>query len=669
MRAVAVLLVVLAHSGVSALSGGYVGVDVFFVISGYLITNLMLREHERSGRISLLKFYGRRIRRILPASTFALVTVLVASRIVLGDVSRQIFVDGSWAAGFLANWRFAASGVDYFQQGTPPSPLQHFWSLAVEEQFYFVWPVILIGLLAASRQARQPRRFVSAMLAMGLLGSLGFSYLQTNASPTVAYFSSLTRGWELAAGALLALVGAEVKVDAAASHVLRFTGLVAIAASAIAFDETTQFPGLWALIPVLGTLLVIGAGDSASPAHLLNTRPLQFFGDISYALYLWHWVPLSLWIWTQGVEPSLSIAALMFIVATAVAYASTRFLERPIRDAQLFAGRVVPTYVLGAGLVALSLGVSLLAIPAKSQVVHPPTRPSDWASETAAIAAVRLAVNGESASTFDSTITPALDLAPEDQSQAYADGCILDPEVDTPKVDCIYGDPNGTKTVVLWGDSHAAMWLPAVHLWAKQRHLKLQLLAKAACPASEVAVFSQALGRRFLECERNNQRVLTLVQSSSADTVIITSASGNRDILDASGESITDISEQARTWAAGTSEVVQKLRAYGKRVMVIGDNPYLERNPVFCAAANRDALANCGFDLGEKFLLHSSAEELEVEKSGGQYVDVSDFLCAAGRCPLIIAQRMVYLDQWHVTRTYAEYLAGALGQRLDTKVS
>ncbi len=311
LRALAVGVVVLDHVGVGLLEGGFVGVDVFFVVSGFLITTLLLRELVEDGRVRIGAFYARRARRILPAATVVLAAVVVASTLLL-PLTRavRVGVDVVWASLFVGNVRLAREGTDYFTADLPPSPVQHFWSLAVEEQFYVVWPAAL-ALLAAGVVWRSRRRDgrppgagqarvadrvlgpVSVLVVLAWVASFAWSVLLTRAEPSAAYFSTPARAWELATGALLALAAARgLRLPARGRALVATSGLAAIAAAALAYGPGTPFPGWQAAVPVLGTAAVLAAGDAGrahGAARLLTWRPATWLGDISYSLYLWHW--------------------------------------------------------------------------------------------------------------------------------------------------------------------------------------------------------------------------------------------------------------------------------------------------------------------------------------------------------------------------------------------
>jgi peptidoglycan/LPS O-acetylase OafA/YrhL len=293
LRAIAVLAVVLFHAGVPGIRGGYVGVDIFFVLSGFLITGLLLREHQRRGSVSLPAFYARRARRILPAATLVLIVTVLATYYWLGYIRGAVTaLDGRWTAAFAANLRFALQGTDYFGHRMAPSPLRHYWSLAVEEQFYLVWPALLLLTATVARGVALRKKLV-AVLAVIVIGSFGWSVVETRMDPVWAFFSPLTRAWELGIGALLAL--GTTWLRRLPDHLgpwLSWAGLLAVLLSLVLLTSRTAFPGYAAALPVLGTALVIIAGTlrPASGAEaVLGRAPLQWLGKASYSWYLTHW--------------------------------------------------------------------------------------------------------------------------------------------------------------------------------------------------------------------------------------------------------------------------------------------------------------------------------------------------------------------------------------------
>jgi peptidoglycan/LPS O-acetylase OafA/YrhL len=359
LRAIAVLMVVLGHAGVQVVRGGYVGVDVFFVLSGFLITGLLLRDYMRASQISLPDFYARRVRRILPASTLVLVITVAMTFVALGsNRAIRVATDGQWASLFAANVRLIAEGTNYLSAQLPPSPLEHYWSLAVEEQFYLIWPSLL-WLIIAVTGGRRLRPSLAGILAGVIGASLIWSAWQTDRDGTVAYFSPLTRAWELAAGALLAvLVPVLLRFPARLGGVLSIVGVLAIATAGVLFDSDTPFPGVAVALPVGGAFLVLSGGTIAPMRGLeglLAARPLQWLGKRSYAWYLWHW-PLLVIVSARVGHPLSALENVgLCLVALGVAAVSFSLIESPIHHSTRLITRTPWLSVaLGAVLIAAS---------------------------------------------------------------------------------------------------------------------------------------------------------------------------------------------------------------------------------------------------------------------------------------------------------------------------
>ena len=366
LRAVAVLLVVFYHADVPRVTGGFVGVDVFFVISGFVITGLLLRERGSTGRTSILNFYARRVRRILPAATLVIVVAVAASYLMLGYVSGNIVADdGRWAAVFLSNFHFESVGTNYFTSKLPPSPLQNFWSLSVEEQFYVVYPTLFL-VMARMKGRLSLQAKVAIALVVVIIASYWFSVAQTASQPTAAYFSPFTRAWELALGALVAVGTPWLKrIPAQTAALFTWAGLAAIAVAAFTFTAQTPYPGSLVAIPVVGAALVIAGGLVAprlGAEQLLRLGPFQWFGQRSYSLYLWHW-PILI-IAAQYAGHSLSVAdnLLWVLLALGLSIVSYFAVENPLRHWKFLSRSGIRSLCLGAILVGASLGLMAFEI-------------------------------------------------------------------------------------------------------------------------------------------------------------------------------------------------------------------------------------------------------------------------------------------------------------------
>jgi len=408
LRAVAVVLVVLYHLGVGRLAGGYVGVDVFFVVSGFLITGLLLREIEQAGSVSLAGFWARRIRRIVPMATLVtVVTVVVGLALFEGNRARQLVQVGLGAVGFCANLVLDALTGDYLAGVVNPSPLQHYWSLGVEEQFYLVWPLVVYAIVRLARRAWRPTLVVFSALAIA--GSLWASIRHARPGATSGYFLPHTRAWEILVGAVLAIFAVAIgRLPNVLRAALGWAGVLAVVVAAVRFDAETAFPGTAALLPVLGAAAVIVAGDaSGGPVVVLRARPLQYIGGVSFALYLWHW-PLI--VFSEHLYGKADWIGRVAIVAIALLFAevSRLVVENPLRWNRWLSFRPSRSIVAGLTAVALFLGAGLVVLgntAAEGSTVAS-FAPLDPGSTTSVVTTPSVAVTTTAATVTTTTMAP-----------------------------------------------------------------------------------------------------------------------------------------------------------------------------------------------------------------------------------------------------------------------
>ena len=640
LRAVAVGLVVLAHAGVPGLAGGFVGVDVFFVISGFLITGLLLKDAAGGGGIGFTSFYSRRAARILPAATLVIVTTTVVASQVLNAVrAKAVAVDSLWATLFAANVKFGRDGTDYFAADVPPSPLQHFWSLAVEEQFYLLWPALLAVALfwRTRRPARdgRPRQLLRGRVAVVLLVlggvSLWMSLSRTSSNPVGAYFSTFTRAWELAAGALLATVlPAVARLRGPVPAALGWLGLGGIALAAVRFDERTPFPGSAALLPVLATVAVLASGVTTPPGgpHLLLSRqPFRFVGDISYSLYLWHWPLLILAPEALGHRLSARETVVVVLAAVALSAASYHWVENPLRHAAVLTRPHRPrrALVLWPGAVATVVAVALLAPPAApaSAVTHP------RGTEAAALAVQQAVAQGRAKAPIPDGISPAYtDMAASFRNLGE---CGAYHRL-TSKL-CEQGDPAGTKRVVVFGNSHTSMWLPGLRLDAKQAHWRLTPVIKEGCAYSDF--FSTA---ELDDCQPWYDWALAQVDRLKPDLVVVGAF-------------------YRRTWRPGVQQVVEDLKKRAPRVLLMTDAPTVRERPVDCLLKKNANQGSCLWPHGQA---HRDADTMAqdlAKDEGVEFVNTTPWFCYDGSCPSVVSGIATYADTVHVTDAYAAFLA------------
>ncbi|MFD7874773.1 acyltransferase family protein [Streptomyces sp. NPDC059766] len=660
LRAVAVSLVVLSHAGVRGFSGGYVGVDVFFVISGFLITSLLLRELSTTGAISIRKFYARRALRLLPASTLVVLATLAGSWLFLSKVRFEEYAGDAVASALYAvNVRLAAGGTDYLAEGSPPSPFQHFWSLAVEEQFYLLWPLLL---LAGWRLAARRRRGPALPLVVGCLVSFWLSVEVTASSAPWAYFGSHTRFWELGAGALLALAAERLtRLPAAAAAPLTWAGLACVVLAAVRFDTATPFPGYHALLPVLGAWLVLAGG--CAPARgdarlLLATRPLVRLGGLSYGWYLWHWPVLVIVPEALGRPPAGAWALGLCLLALPLAWATLRLVENPVRFHPALRGRPGRALALGGG---LSAGAAVLALTAS---LFPPSVDSgrdavDSRYEIAAAAdpALRLRqLLGTSGTSLPGNLRPALADIKDTRSALYRDGCHVG--YDSTRIpSCVYGDRASDRVVVLFGDSHAAQWFPALDRLARDHRWKLVTLTKSSCKAA--AVTTVRGGRPYSSCDVWRDRAIARIRALRPALVIVSSSDA--------GTPVRPAADPVRQWSDGFRTTFDALAASGARVAVLLDTPWPRTDAVDCAARYPLRLDRCANRLPEAIRDPSRRQAVTdaARSAHATLIDPVPWLCTpAGTCPVLVGDTLVYRDDSHLSEAYAEALAPVLAPHL-----
>ena len=706
MRAIAVLIVIAAHAGLAPLQGGFVGVDVFFVISGYLISRLLFLEASRGETIALGRFYARRARRILPAATLVTLVTLVASVIVLGAIEALAVVyDAAWAAAFAANIHFGHQGVDYFNQEAGPSPLQHYWSLSVEEQFYIVWPLVLLACLVWQRrrhgQGRLPRVPVLLALCMLTAASFGYAAWQTAVNPIGAYFSTPARIWELGAGAILALVGTHL-VAAAGTHLrslLAATGLGLVAVSCLEFGEATAFPGSAALLPVLGTVLILLAGmgteipGSPRPAvtKLLGIAPLRAVGDWSYSLYLWHWPVLILAarMTDRPLDGGQTALALLVILGLSVAtywWVETPFrsapqpisaLEpeqpgRPTRAGRASTLRSLALYPLTLALVATTcLGAGFyLNWQAGEHGNNPAVRLSDYdhrlpggagsleVTDDAALLVEASAQAAKENRPIPSDLTP--DLLKLRADVADVGACDYTQNVSTL---CPGGDPDSDKVLVLIGDSHARAWIPAFDEIAARAGYQTYYLVRPQCTASRVLIAKIYGADPDTDCAAFRDWSLQQINRLGADLVVVSTAPAMKGVY-VDGQLQRTDKQVARQMAAGYDDLFAKLKAEGRRVVLIRDVPRSVSDTGECLDQRHATLGDCIIERDPRSTMMADVSVAAAKRAGVEVVDPTKWFCADGICPPVIGSFIPLRDLQHITSSYARQLAEPLGKAL-----
>lgn len=667
LRAIAVLLVVLYHFWPARLPGGYVGVDVFFVISGFLITGHLMRELEATGRVRLAGFWARRARRLLPASLLVLLfCAVVVSIPYLTPISAlQREVSEIIASTFyVENWYLAITSADYLGHTGDPSTVQHYWSLSLEEQFYAVWPLLLLlaGAIAVRWVGGRRRTVTVATIAVVSAASLALSIVLTATDPAPAYFNTFGRMWEFGVGALIALAPRARVRQAGLSFLLGWGGVAALVYAAFRFDGSTPFPGSAALLPVAGAAAVIAAANTGRwwyPTRILSVRPARFTGDISYSLYLWHWpliviapfVPF----WGLSFGHRVALLVLCFVLA----WLTKRFVEDPVRRWRVLTARP-PRITLWSSLAAM---VAVAAVALAGWSANAPA----YRTGVAEIAQLRespppcfgaasvldAACSGEPA---PATILPAPGFAGADKPAD--EQCFVQLNQSAP-VTCTFGstDPDA-PVVVLIGDSHAFQLLPTMQRLADERGWRLDVLVKGACPWNTQAVAADAAFTA--SCTQWREAVAAQLIADPPDAVVTAALASTPYTSEGYGTA-----HQAAV--AGYREAWEPMTAAGVPIVTMVDNPVWPADPNTCLRTRTES--ECSAARTDVLVADDPLRDAAAGMTGVTLLDFTDVYCGPDRCAPVVGGANVYRDQDHLTVTFADTLGPSLGAAVDAALA
>lgn len=618
LRAVAVLLVVACHAGIPWLQGGYVGVDVFFVISGYLITRLMYAEYVQQGRLDLLRFYGRRVRRLMPAFTLMLVAVLIGVRLLYSPFEQPAMFESAFSAVlYFSNLHFAWGATDYWGPNAKLDPLLHTWSLGVEEQFYLLWPLLLVLLMFLQSKAR-PALVWGAAVALMLI-SLGRAVLLTHTHQPLAFFMPTSRMWEFGAGAILAITEARrtgiLNAPLWLSGLLSISGFSVILLAAFFYTGTTPFPGVAALLPVLGTVALIAGGSfSAGGLRLLCVAPMQRIGRLSYGWYLWHW-PLLVFgkiIWPDN-SPLLRL--LLVMLALGLAALSYWLVENPIRHTPRFRAK-------GFAL-AMVAGIPVFFVCS----IH-------WLQGSANV------FSGQQEFRRFAEIR-------SNAPVIYAAGC--DRWFDDAVVmKCLGGADGGKKTAVLFGDSHAGQWFSAFDALMKDKNWQLIVITKSACPIVNESYFYERIGRVYRECDEWRANALKEIAALKPDLVVVT------------GYEKYPLSVQQ--WRTGTASAIDALSRAAGKVAILRDSPYpgmdvpaclarkMWQPSVFTSSCSDLMLSSLSLDM-----MHMH-QDIAAQFYNVKFIDMTASICGGPACDVIKGDVIKFRDSQHLSDGFVRSL-------------
>ena len=649
LRTIAVGLVVLYHLWPQRLTGGFIGVDVFFVISGYLITSHILRDVAKS-KFSITKFWAKRVRRLLPASFFVLSVTGIAVYF-----STPMSLWGQWleeiqaSALYFENWVLAADSVDYLALGNTSSPTQHFWSLSVEEQFYLAWPLIIASTLfvVGKFSKRFRRRSVFTALLLLTLASFVYGVIQTQAEPAIAYFSTPVRAWEFGVGALLAFAPAVTKQKVA--QTLAVTGLAAIIGAGFFFDSTLPFPGSWALIPVLGTALIIWANvNDGFLARVAGLAPIQWVGDRSYSIYLWHWPILILAPFVLNLDASMTSKLIVLGMTLLLAAFTSKFIEKPFLVGGVF-GRSNrrKTFTALAIATASLVAVSGAAAAQAERVIANDVLVSTAVEAEACFGAAARAPGQNPCSNPElNRLYPSVISAPSDTSAATkACGSLSRGDSQPGACELVVGTSD--VSIALVGDSHANHYAGAFQRLAESRNWSLTVYTKGGCP--------------FTLAQRVQDQVLTAACAKWVANVKAEVIDRKFSLLVTSQWSGVDWAEPAgadeQNYAiTGTAKLWRQLTAAGIPVLAIKDSPKHIDDVLGCLANNPNA--DCSISREDAFDFDAQIGAVNrIDSERVVLVNFDDIYCTETKCLPVIGNAVVYRGENHLTGTFARTLA------------
>jgi peptidoglycan/LPS O-acetylase OafA/YrhL len=654
LRAIAAILVAVFHIWLGRVSGG---VDVFFVVSSFLITTGLLGHIDRWQRVDFALFWGRLIKRLVPVAYLVLCAVVVASIFMMPksrwkDTIEQVAA----SAVYLENWALAFRSVDYLAQHEAVSPVQHFWALSVQGQFYLLWPLLVAGAAFIARRAGVAFRSVLvAALAVIFFLSLAFSVWFTSQNQPFAYFHTAARAWEFSLGALLAVAIPFLKPSKPLRVALGWLGVIAIVSCGIVLQVSRVFPGYAALWPTLAAVCIITAGTSGSrfgADRLLASRPMVYLGGISYGIYLWHFPILAFWRqYAQPYELPATAGVAILVLSVGLAALSTRYIENRVREPRGQAAARGRPFVFGLAclapvVVALGLWTSYYFA-----VKHP---------KAATVALKKTDHPGALARTsgFQYVGSPDVDVFPgplqvaEDRESLDQPGCVNEPEATQPGLCQIAGSAGSGKrlTIAVVGGSHSSQWLPALKLIAEPSGWNVYSFTKSNCPFYFGA--DTVSGQEVSSCQQWNQNVMQAVLKLHPDAVFMTST---RYDGDSSDEFVPD----------GYINAWHQLAAANIRVIALRDNPDFEFDVSACVELHGPDAPVCALPRQRMLEIPSPTELIANPPQTVKFIDLSDYFCDGEICPPVIGNVLVYRHMNHITATYVRTLAPMLQTALQ----
>ena len=639
LRAVAALLVAVYHIWMMRVSGG---VDVFFVVSGFLITTSLLSRYARDGYINFFSFIFGLLKRLLPNALLVLTVVLIASYFIMPEYRHAGIIKEIFASIFyFENWQLAISGTDYLNQGNEKSPVQHFWAMSIQGQFYVIWfLVISLAILIHKKFKIEFKKSFLGILLTLIVISFIFSVYLTGVNQPLAYFDTRTRVWEFGLGGLLLLIIYSIKLPKFLSTIIGWSGLVILLSTGLLLDVENSFPGYIALLPVMAAVFILVAGENTSKLGVekfLGSKFMVWLGGLSYGLYLWHWPLLSFYyVIFDTTDVSILHGILIIFISLVLSYLANRFLENPINQLigkNNFTFKKFLPIILQLGVVIILLGVWFIGSELKSSQQENLAGNSEYPG----VLAEEISFSPEGTEPI-----PALENAKDDRADAYADGCQISPGDSEVKI-CKYGNTDDYDyTIALVGGSKSTHWLPSLQELGEI--YRILNVTKSGCRFS--LDNSESIAD---DCYEWNTKVVDELAEYNPDAVVT--------LADVARPTYEEVPE-------GFIEQFEKLNNYDIPILAIRDTPYFSKDVVECLS-QENGINDCSIEKSKTISPIPAWEKLSNPPENVTYVDYTDYICTENTCPPVVGNIVAYLDKSHMTATFNKTFAPIIRKDLE----
>ncbi|MGD7045972.1 acyltransferase family protein [Jeotgalibacillus proteolyticus] len=664
LRAVAAILVAIYHIWFNRVSGG---VDVFFVVSGFLITTSLLSMYQRNGKIMYFSYIVKLLKRLIPTAWVIGIITFLASLVLLPLFTRyQVLSEFSASAFYFQNWRLAIDAVDYLAQNNDASPYQHFWALSIQFQFYLLWLILFFVAVSLRKLVKiEMKKVLIFTISIVILASLAYSIYLTSVNQPVAYYHTFTRVWEFGIGGILSLVIHRITVKKSLAWIMGWAGLIGLLSGGILFQVSDVFPGYAALWPVLSAVFIIIAGNHAerfSAYKVLSWKPFVKFGGISYAFYLWHW-PLLIFYYAyfDVEEVSIAYGLAIMLAAAVLAYLTIRLVEKPVRTADISVWKTAGAILVFSSILLVSAQFYQNNVLEQKEaddvsgpldIVVEDADVSDNIEEEAVVvpsnpgALIKLYSNHlQGDIEFEEGFLPALENASNDLADIYADKCLLGGGKTDVKI-CEYGDvDNFTKTIALAGGSHAAHWQPMLNEIAKDENIRIRTYLKGNCR------FTTKVESSYTECDQWFANVMEEIVNDKPDLIFSVGDVGSK-------------LERFDAVPAGFIEAWEFFESHDIPLFLISDTPWFSENVLDCISDHVDNPEVCKEDRDVVVRDPRPLSMVESLPDNVTTMDVTDYMCDEEYCYYIVGNVISYFDRNHLTATFSRTFAPIMKDKI-----